>query len=153
VIALIRSLQSQAAVAGGGVEGVMGNHEATFLARPDSKKVEDFAPELDAEAMHPRQVANCQGSNGQFLCSLPFAVRINDWSLSHAGNTHGRSVEELSADLQHDVTRHGFGAKELSNEDSLLEADLGKHPWFERDAGRSGRQVLTENAAKLGISH
>ena len=45
VIAFVRSLQTAAAEAGGQVIIMAGNHEAEFLAAPDSKKVKEFAGE------------------------------------------------------------------------------------------------------------
>jgi hypothetical protein len=152
VIALIRSLEQQAERAHGRVIALMGNHEAEFLAHPDGKKSEDFAAELRRAGMKPKEVAACSGGIGQFLCAMPLAAKGNDWFFSHAGNTDGRTVERLAADIHHAVDAGGFGAPELAGDNSLLEARYGDRgpggrSWIEGD----GR--LERYATALGVAH
>jgi hypothetical protein len=159
VIALLRWLQNAAVQAGGRVIILMGNHEADFLADPDSEKVKDFATELRRAGLQPKDVAACRGDVGQFLCSMPFAARIGKWFFAHAGNTDGRTMERLISDLQDGVDRDGFGTQELASENSLLDARLGERgpggrSWFEAGPPHSnGEQVLSGYAAALGVAH
>ena len=153
VITLLRSLDAAASKAGGKIIILTGNHEAEFLAEPKSKKVQDFARELIAAGMVPADVAACKGDLGKFLCSLPFAARVNDWFFSHAGNTAGRSMKKLIADLQNGVDKDGFGTEELIGEDSLLEARLGTTPWFQLPSGADPKQTLAAFASALGVAH
>jgi hypothetical protein len=152
VIALLRGLGRQAAAAGGRVVVLMGNHEAEFLATPDAKKSLEFADELRGAGLKPREVAACRGAIGEFLCGLPLAARVNDWFFSHAGNTGGRTIDQLSADIRRAVDAAGFGAPELSNDNSLLEARYGErgpggNSWIE------GGKVLDRYAAAIGVAH
>ena len=101
-----------------------GNHEAEFLADPTAPKGKEFAAQLTADGMRPKDVASCKTDIGEFLCSLPFAARVNDWFFSHAGNSGGRSLAQLAADLQQGFAEAGFRTRELIGEDSLLEARL-----------------------------
>lgn len=109
VIALVRSLGDRAGAKGGRVVVLMGNHEAEFLADPTEKKVRDFSSELEDEGLLPAKVAGCEGDLGQFLCGLPFGARVNEWFFSHGGNTDGRKLAQLIAELQEGVDREGFG--------------------------------------------
>lgn len=152
VLSLLRALQAAAARAGGRVVLLMGNHEAEFLADPNKDKVSAFAAELSSAGMSPGTVAACQGDMGEFLCSLPFAARVNDWFLSHAGNSSGRTLHTLADDLQTGVDRDGFASEQLIGPDSILEARLGKSPWF-NDPGSSEEKTLRKYTSALGVSH
>jgi hypothetical protein len=152
VIALLRSLQSAAAKAGGQVIITMGNHEAEFLAVPDGEKTSEFAAELKTAGLNPAEVAACQGDLGGFLCELPFAARVNDWFFSHGGNTAGRTLQKLSSDLQAGVNKDGFKTLELVGDNSLLEARLGDAPWFQPN-NADARTTLAAYANALGVAH
>jgi hypothetical protein len=153
VIELVRLLGSEARTQGGQVIVLMGNHEAEFLADPTSHKVEEFASELDDEGLSAEAVAACHGDVGEFLCSLPFAARIGDWFFAHGGNTDGRSMNQLIADLQEGVDQDGFATEQLIGQNSILEARLGETPWFEGDRQRDEKQVLSAYAQALGVAH
>ena len=151
VLQLFMHLRNIAPDAGGKVIVTMGNHEAEFLANPTdtNTKAAQFLAELKnlksigVQNMDPAMVANGTDSLGlgQFLRSLPFAARVNDWFFAHAGNTnannmpdaarHPRSLEDLRLFLETDVTSNGYGGQSLSNSDSLLEARLDD-PWWEK---------------------
>jgi hypothetical protein len=151
VLAFLRKLAPQAAQAGGRVVVLMGNHEAEFLAHPGAAKSRDFAGELSRAGLKPAEVAACRGDLGGFLCDLPFAARVNDWFFSHAGNTAGRSLARLTADLEAGVDRDGFRTAQLIGDDSLLEARIGEksadgRSWFERGS-------LDAYTAALGVHH
>jgi hypothetical protein len=157
VLRLLRALRAKAASAGGRVIVLAGNHEVEFMADPSAPKGKEFAAQLSANRIRPSDVAACKGDIGEFLCSLPFAARVNDWFFSHAGNTAGRTLAQLDADLQQGFTKDGFATQQLIGDDSLLEARLNVKaatPWI--DAGLPGRdekQLLTAYTAALGVKH
>jgi hypothetical protein len=158
VLRLLRSLQASAPAKGGRVIVLAGNHEAEFLADPAAPKGHEFAAQVTANGMRPKEVASCRTDIGEFLCSLPFAARVNDWFFSHAGNTGGRSPAQLTADLERGFAENGFGSRQLIGDDSLLEARLnrkgGSKPWIDSrlpDVGE--QQLLTAYTAALGVKH
>jgi hypothetical protein len=159
VLRLLRALQASAVANGGRVIVLAGNHEAEFLAHPAAPKGKEFATQLAAKGIRPSDVAVCKGDIGEFLCSLPFGARVNDWFFSHAGNTGGRSLAKLTADLQKGVMKDGFGTGELIGDNSVLEARLNEkssvgRPWI--DAGipdRTEEQLLVANTVALGVRH
>ncbi len=97
VLRLLRSLRGSAVSKGGRVVVLAGNHEAEFLAVPTASKGKEFAAQLKAVGIRPSDVASCRSDIGEFLCSLPFAARVNEWFFSHAGNSGGRSIAQLAA--------------------------------------------------------
>ena len=111
VLRLLARLQNEANRAGGEAIVLAGNHEVAFMAK-------------DAGV--------CRTEPGEFLCGLPFAARVGDWFFSHGGNTAGRSMAQISADIMRGVDEDGFGTKALTAPDSLLEARLGdgKAQWI-----------------------
>jgi hypothetical protein len=158
VIALFQALESSAKEAGGKVIVTMGNHEAEFLARGgQGRKAEEFIHELTTRDIPVADVAGGRDALGigHFMRDLPFAARVNDWFFAHAGNTHGRTLQKLKADLQAGVEAQGFQAPVLMDADSLLEARLNPAPWWERpgDKGSDSRDRLTSYASALGAKH
>ncbi len=159
VLRFLHALQTSAREKGGRVVVLAGNHEAEFLANPEAPKGKEFADQLLAVGIQPADVAACKTDLGEFLCSLPFAARVNDWFFSHGGNSNGRTLAELTADLQNGVVKDGFATKQLVGDGSLLEARLngtgpGREPWI--DAGmpqRSEKQLLLDYTAALGVKH
>jgi len=159
VLLFVRALRDAAVSKGGRVIVLMGNHEAGFLAGLSGEKGAEFAFELKHAGLVPGDVAACHGDLGAFLCSLPFAARVRDWFFSHAGDTGGRSLERLAADLRHGVDQDGFGTQELLGRNGILEARLSKTakgtgPWFEEESpNHDGRRVLLRYTAALGVAH
>jgi hypothetical protein len=159
VLTLVRALPVVAARSGGRVVVLMGNHEAEFLAHPDASKGADFAAQLSAAGLRPQDVAACSGELGGFLCSLPFAARIGDWFFSHAGNTDGRTIGQLSSDLTRAVDHDGFAAVQLIGPGSILEARLGEkggngRSWFDAANPRTDpAKQLMAYASALGAQH
>jgi hypothetical protein len=142
VIACFRALRQKAADAGGGVIVTMGNHEAEFVADPDhDEKAEQFLDELDHAGIDPRAVAAGDDKRGvgQFLNSLPFAARVNDWFFAHACGTNGVTLASLSREIEDAVNEDGFSAAVLLGKRGLLEARLKPLPWWER-AGDTPQQ-------------
>ena len=159
VIALFRALRSEARKDGGRVVVTMGNHEAEFLADPESPKAADFRDELAHHGVDFRKLAaghDEQGIGG-YLRSLPLAARVGDWFFVHAGNTGGRTIRQLDADLRAGVDADGFGSRILADGDSLLEARLHPLPWWERPADKKhpddSRKRLAQLVAALGVKH
>ena len=155
VIALLQALQAAAAKAGGQVIVTMGNHEAEFLANPDcDKKDKDFVKELDGvkrTKITPDEVAAGTDSLGigKFFLGLPVAARVNDWFFCHAGNTGNLSISALSSAIQSGVDADGYGAAILSADDSLVEARMHPHPWWEVK-GKTPAQDQAALAATVG---
>lgn len=157
VLRLLMMLRTEARDAGGDVVILAGNHEAEFLADPAAPKSREFARQLKAAHIDLAEVGACKGEIGEFLCSLSFAARVGDWFFSHGGNAGGRTVEQLTGDLQAAVERDGFRTRHLIGEDSILESRLngeGRKPWI--DAGlpdRGERELLSDYARALGVAH
>jgi hypothetical protein len=152
VLRLLRALRADAPKSGGTVILLAGNHEAEFLAGPDTKKAADFISDLKKQGYAPEQVAACKTDLGEFLCTLPFAARVGDWFFSHGGNTAGRTVTQISDAIVKGVAQDGYGTKALIAPDSLLEARLGegKQPWIEAPDQRA---LLKSYADALGVKH
>jgi hypothetical protein len=159
VVKLAASLRKAAAVSGGQVVTLMGNHEAEFLADPTEKKVQDFARDIRGAGLMPKEVAACRGDVGQFLCSLPFGARVDDWFFSHGGNTAGRTIAQLTADFENSVAKDGFGSPQLLDANSMLEARIGEEgpggkAWFDIDKPqRTAEQLLSSYVGALGVNH
>src|SRR5580698_485336 len=136
VLRLLIAVRADARRAGGDVVILAGNHEAEFLADPAAPKGQEFAKQLKAAHIDPVEVGACKGEIGEFLCSLSFAARVGDWFFSHGGNSGGRTIEALAADLEGGIEREGFRTKQLIGDESILESRLngeGRNPWI--DAG------------------
>jgi hypothetical protein len=133
VIALMRTLMTSAAAQGGRVIISTGNHEAEFLENPQGSKTSEFQKELGAAGIDPKSVADGTDKEGigKFLLCLPFASRVNGWFFAHAGNTNGRTLTQLIADLQKGIDDDGYGAAVLLGNQGLLEARM-KPPWWEK---------------------
>ena len=159
VMRLLDSVRQQAGSNGGRVIILAGNHEAEFLANPAAPKGQEFARQLKAAGMDPAEVGQCRGEVGEFLCSLPFAARVDDWFFSHGGNSGGRTLEQLGNDIRAGVDKDGYGTKQLVGDDSLLEARLDEDgpkgkPWLQENMpGQDEKALLTANAAALGVAH
>jgi hypothetical protein len=137
VIRFFRGLQLSAREAAGDVIVTMGNHEAAFLASDaDHQRFHEFEDELRTARINSGAVRRGDDPEGlgQFLRSLPIMAVINDWCFVHAGNFQGRTLDQLKFDLEQSITRVGFGARILSDPDSVLEARLRPKPWWEASA-------------------
>ena len=159
VIALVGALRSDAAAHGGRVVITMGNHEAEFLATPGGKKTKDFSDELVKAHLDPNKVAACDGDIGAFLCTLPIAVRVNDWFFSHGGNTNGRTIDQLEAAIDAGA-KESFDTPELVGDNSILEARLNKQgpcslPWIQDGCSKTHpkRLLLDGYIQTLGVHH
>jgi len=76
---------------------------------------------------------------------------VGDWFFSHGGNTDGRTVARLAADLRDAVDKEGYATPQLTGDNSILEARLGDgKKWF---AGADEHGMLAADAAALGVKH
>ncbi len=157
VLRLLMAVRADARRAGGEVVILAGNHEAEFLADPGAPKGQEFAKQLKAAHLRPAEVGACGGEIGEFLCSLSFAARVGDWFFSHAGNAGGRTVEQLTADLQAGFDRESYRTKQLIGDDSILESRLngdGRAVWMDAGLPDHGeRELLSAYARALGVAH
>ncbi len=152
VIDLVRALEASAH---GRVVVTMGNHEAEFLLDPENDKAKSTGQdadgidnELDAHKIDPKDVATGKDATGrgQWLASLPFGVRVKKWFFSHGGNSQRLSIKDLSKKLQDSVDHNGYGDKDITGNDSILEAQS----WYGNpDDGNAGQK----EADALGVSH
>jgi hypothetical protein len=155
VIDLLRVIESKAGAGGGRAVSTMGNHEAEFLADPMNDKAMSTGEDktginegLRAEGIDPKDMAKGIDAKGRgaWLRDLPFAVRIKKWFFAHGGNTEGRSVKELSKDLEDSVRSKGFAAKDVIGDKSILEAQ----EWYGNPrSGSTGKRY----AEALGVKH
>jgi hypothetical protein len=159
VIKLLRALQASAAAAGGQVIITMGNHEAEFLAEPHGEKTKEFGDELQKAGLKRNDVADCQGDLGQFLCTLPIAVRVNDWFFCHGGNTNGQTIQTLTQAIESGFATDGFATPALVGDNSILEARLNdkgpnKLPWFDLGSPSTDPETVLAGYVKaLGVNH
>lgn len=149
VVRFLRGLRAQ-----GHAIVTAGNHEAEFLADPHAPKGGEFASQLEQAGIKPDEVGQCRSDIGEFLCSLPFAARVNEWYFSHAGNTGGRSLKRMEDDIERGFATDGYKTKQLVGDDSLIEARLngkGRGVWI--DEGRGERELLEAYTAAAGVKH
>jgi len=147
VIDLMMALESQAPSAGGEVIVTMGNHEAEFLANPNNKKAGEFRDELQGKGIDPESLRRGEKSYGEWLMERPFAARINDWFFAHAGNSAGKTLDELASGLRSVVDRGEWSSPLLIGEDSLLEA----REWWKGSG--DAKQLLDDYLRALGAKH
>jgi hypothetical protein len=157
VLRLLMRMRSEAQRVGGNVVILAGNHEAEFLANPGAPKGREFAGQLTKAHVNPAEVGACKGEFGEFLCSLSFAARVGDWFFSHGGNSGGRTIDQLAADLEGGFEREGFRSQQLIGDESILEARLngeGRRSWIDEGLpAQSEKELLAEYAMALGVAH
>lgn len=155
VIDLVRSLETQAPHAGGRVVATMGNHEAEFLLDPKNHKATSTGTdatgideELGAQRIDPHELAagTDAAGRGRWLASLPLGVRVKKWFFAHGGNTQKLSMKDLKKKLESSLAHNGFGDKDITGSDSILEAQA----WYgDPSDGNAGQK----EADALGVSH
>jgi hypothetical protein len=155
VIDLVRSLESQATHDGGRVVATMGNHEAEFLLDPNNHKATSTGKdatgideELSAQSISPKDLAAGKDAEGRgkWLASLPLGVRVKKWFFSHGGNTQKLSIKDLDKKLANSLAHNGFGDKDITGADSILEAQS----WYGNPKDANAGQ---KEADALGVSH
>jgi hypothetical protein len=148
VLRALRSLQASARAEHGEAIILAGNHEVELLTPQPDTAAKDRVADWARLGVPAAALQACAGDIGQFLCSLPFGARVGEWFFSHAGNTGGSSVAQISAQIR-------SGAYDLTDPNSLLEARLGEgKQWISPAGSKTGeRQLLTEYTAALGVKH
>jgi prepilin-type N-terminal cleavage/methylation domain-containing protein len=155
VVRLMRSLQADAQTSNGRVVITLGNHEAEFLASGGKgPKTEEFSGELHAQGIDPSAVAAGTDAEGlgQWMRNLPAAAKVDDWFFSHAGNTHGQTIDQLESGIEQGVTKDGFMTPMLVDDDSILEARMKSPAWWDLHPP-TGLERLHGNVAALGVNH
>jgi hypothetical protein len=148
VIDLMRTLETQAPAAGGRVIVTMGNHEAEFLVDPRNHKAmstgldEDGIDEqLAARGIDPKKLAagTDPEGRGRWLAGLPLGVRVKKWFFAHGGNTQRLSLADLRKKLEKSIAKNGYGDKDITGDDSILEGQQ----WYgdPRDANAGEKEV------------
>lgn len=146
VIDLLRTLQPEAAAAGGAVIATIGNHEAEFFADPTNSKAESsdgIDTELHARGIDLVEVASGTDPHGLWLREQPFAARIGTWFFAHAGNTQGLTLDALETELETAFDTDDFRSAAFVGSDSLLEA----RDWY------SDASLVARATAALGVDH
>jgi len=148
VIDLVRSLETQAAAAGGAVIVTLGNHEAEFMASPDKRKSSEFRAELEKRGLDPDKVADGETDYGQWLHERPLAAKVNSWFFCHAGDSGGQTMPQLADTYRKAVDAHKWSSKFLVGPDSILEAQK----WWE-DHAAIDRDLAGVKAAHIVFGH
>ena len=151
-IDLLRTLEPQAVSAGGRVIFTFGNHEAEFLDDPENDKAtkdDGVDSEIRARGLSPIEIANGTDPRGRWLRDRPFAARVGAWFFAHAGNTGGRTVEQLEQALRAAVEAHDYDGAEIVGEDSLLES----RGWYSADESTSSRYAAAVGARHIVFGH
>lgn len=155
VIDLVRSLETQAPHSGGRVIATMGNHEAEFLVDAKNHKAMSTGTdatgidnELAERGIDPLEVAAGKDveRRGKWLASLPIGVRVKKWFFSHGGNTQQMSIKDLKKKLENSIAHNGFGDKDITGKDSILEAQEWYGDYNDSKAGK-------KEADALGVDH
>jgi Calcineurin-like phosphoesterase len=151
VIDLLRVLEEQAPKSGGRSIALMGNHEAEFLDDPKNDKAmstgtdeEGIDPQLTAVGVDPRKLAagTDKEGRGKWLANLPLGVRVKKWFFAHGGNTQRLSLTDLKKKLETSIANNGFGDKDVTGNDSILEAQQWYGNWKDGSAGQKEIDAL-----------
>lgn len=165
VILYLRELQNLARKAGGKVVITTGNHEVEFLRDPTESKLDKFNRELKKRNIDPEDVVKGKDrlGIGQFLNSLPFAARVNDWFFVHAGLETSKSLNDLNLTIQSQVNENGMDARILLSKKAKKgmlglrmpkEISKKKAPWWhiaEKDSVKNHRE-LNKRVTSLGTT-
>lgn len=152
VIDLLRSLESSAAAAGGRVIVTLGNHEAEFLVDPRNDRAQStdgIGPQLAALGISAEAMALGSEPRGRWLRERPFAARVGRFFFAHGGDTHGRTLDELSRLLRTGVDVHNYDDPEITGDASLLESS----DWSTGDKTLGARYAQALGAAHIVFGH
>ena len=106
-----------------------------------AEKGDGVRTEMEKLGVNPIAVASGAVPRGQWLRELPLAVRAGGWFFAHAGNTAGRTVEELEAVFRKEIDDHpDFDSPELIGGESIVESK----DWYDARAA---------NAQRLAVAH
>ena len=152
VLDLVRALEDDAPSHGGEVLTLLGNHEAEFLADPKNKKADasdGIDAELDELGVKPRQFASTDDPHGAWLQALPFGALVGSWFFCHSGDSQGLDVPALEALLEQALEHHGWGAKDIVGDSSILES----RDWFGADSATAAGYVEALAAEHIAFGH
>jgi hypothetical protein len=145
-------LESSAAAAGGKVIVTLGNHESEFLVNPRNNKATDedgIATQLPALGINLDDLAQGKDERGRWLRQRPFAARIGRWFFAHSGDTHGRTIVDLTRVLQTAVDVSNYNDAEIIGETSLLESS----DWSSADKTIGARYAQALGAVHIVFGH
>ncbi|AKV00743.1 putative serine/threonine phosphatase [Labilithrix luteola] len=151
-IDLLRTLESQAATAGGQVVFTLGNHEAEFLYDPENDKAtkdNGVDHEIRDHGLTPVGIANGSDPRGAWLRDRSFGARVGDWFFAHAGNTKGRSVAELEQAFRAGILNQDYADPEIIGGDSILES----RGWYGGDPQTAARYANAVGARHIVFGH
>jgi hypothetical protein len=147
VLDLMMRLQVEAPKCGGEVIVTMGNHEAGYLADPENLKASAFRTELAGKGIDPYTLRDGAKNYLEWMSNLPCAARINDWFFAHAGNTSGKTLDELAEVFRSSIDLWDWTSPTLVGPRSLLES----RKWWAGD--RSPEGLLDQYLGALGVNH
>ncbi len=149
VLAFAMALEAAAKNAGGHVVVLLGNHEAEFLGTPMSSKFTG-QDTIDQElarlkpAISPILFASGADPRGAWLRTLPVAAKVDGWFFSHAGDSAGKTLAQVDADVTGALaSSSGYTSNAFIGADSVLEA----RDWY------TSLSVVDQNLKALGATH
>ncbi|WP_162780394.1 hypothetical protein, partial [Escherichia coli] len=78
--------------------------------------------EIHARGLTPLALANGSDPRGAWLRDRPFGARVGVWFFSHAGNTSGRTIDQLEHAVEDGVRANDYNDPEVIGANSILEA-------------------------------
>ena len=155
-LSYVQELMRLAPQFGSEVSSVMGNHEHGILTSAFAKEHQQFYAELTACQIELDSILHGDHPLGRLLRGLPMAHSFGDGEVvvAHAGNTGGRTLEELGAEFDLIKGPQGYLAQVVNNPDSILEARgayWGEGATDPRDAHAKLRALLSNLGATFLI--
>ena len=144
VVDLWRSLQPEAAAAGGRLVHLLGNHEAEFLADPQDKKAKAFRQELKAKGIPIEDFTDPGRPRAAFLRAEPVAARVGKWLFAHAGLLPAGRWADFTAKA---ASLGGYDDDLLLADDSILEAKA----WWADAAQRADLESRLSSGGLYGV--
>jgi hypothetical protein len=152
VVELLMALEADAAAKGGRVVVTLGNHEAEFFADPNNSKATGAGGvdiELNAEGVHPADLADGHDPRGAWLRNRPLALLVGTWFFAHAGDAGGLTTGSLETLLEGAVNAHpDFNAPAIVGASSILES----RDWY-RDSSAVRRDLSALGATHIVFGH
>jgi hypothetical protein len=130
---------------------LLGNHEVEFLYDPENSKATGDGGidlELWEEGVEPGDFARGADPRGKWLRNRPLAAKIGGWFFAHAGNTAGRTLDELEAALR-EAGQHNYDGPDGIGDDSIVEAN----DWWEEDDTIPARYAAAVEASHIVFGH